>query len=199
MVVLGSVFLGDAHQYRLFPTTPPTSPPPIGDSPLRIQQQALRLPNTSYMSEIDDIDSSPQEHITPLPPEAEVIPSISPELSLELRLRWLEALLFGVRQELARESRGNRKPDETAKKATLLRRAEEIQQNLNSVIQSHEGIRKFMDRCEFPSRLSYSFRLHSNEIENRRAVRSIFNTSLLNIWHSECGFISISRDVFYRN
>lgn len=152
MVVLGSVFLGDAHQYRLYPTTPPTSPPPIGDSPLRIQQQALRLPNTSYMSEIDDdIDTAPQERTTALPPEAEIIPSISPELSLELRLRWLEALLFGVRQELAKESRGNRKldsKDETAKKASLLRRAEEIQQNLNSVIQNHEGIRKFMDRYE---------------------------------------------------
>lgn len=203
MVVLGSVFLGDAHQHRLFPTTPPTSPPPIGDSPLRIQQQALRLPNTPYMSDsIDDIDSSPQERIAPLPPEAEVIPSISPELSLELRLRWLEALLFGVRQELARESRGNRKldsKDEAAKRATLLRRAEEIQHSLNSVIQNHEGIRKFMDRCKFPSRLSYGFRLHSNEIENRRTVRPIFNTGLLNIWHSEYGSISISRDVFCRN
>lgn len=152
MVVLGSVFLGDAHQRRVFPTTPPTSPPPIGDSPLRVQQ-ALRVPDTSDMSELGDVN--PVQ--TQAQPQIERIPSISPELSLELRIRWLEALLFGVRQELTKESR-NRRSDEISrafkdglgigKNATLLRKAEEIQRKLNATIQSHEGVRKFMDRCE---------------------------------------------------
>ncbi|GJJ08398.1 hypothetical protein Clacol_002614 [Clathrus columnatus] len=165
MVVLGSVFLGDAHHHRIFPTTPPTSPPPVGNSPLRTQQQTLRVPSILDMAEVEDLDRPKTPITVPTPVESEsevkveanpIIPSISPELSLELRLRWLEALLFGVKQEVTKESRNKKvvedhaknSNDEISRDATLLRRAEDIQRSLNSVFQNNEGLKKFMDRYE---------------------------------------------------
>jgi len=85
-------------------------------------------------------DSNTKETTTP--------PSIiDPALSLELRLRWLEAILLGVRQD-AKDSRGKDKVVELKNGDTLLRVAEDIQRRLDAVVDSNDGLKRFMDSCE---------------------------------------------------
>jgi hypothetical protein len=64
---------------------------------------------------------------------------IDPLIALELRLRWLEALILGVKQDLGRPSL---KHGETVSKL-----AETVQRNLNKAVQGNEGLTKFMDQC----------------------------------------------------
>ena len=73
-------------------------------------------------------------------------PAITPELSLELRLRWLEALLYGVKQ----------KDKPLAKGETLLRNARQIQKRLDDIVQNNDSLRKFMDQCTRRSSASLS-------------------------------------------
>lgn len=143
MPVLGSVFLGDAHHHRVFSTTPPTSPPPPSGSPsFTFRAQQARADSTSAMDE-------PKLQVeAPLPAE------ISPEVSLELRLRWLEALLLGVRQDATREARkhateGRAAREDAQKRESLFRRAEEVQRRLDAIVASNEGVRRFMEHCLF--------------------------------------------------
>lgn len=90
--------------------------------------------------------------ISPIPnagssSKAPVPPSIDPELSLELRLRWLEVLLLGSKQEIPiaeLKERAGLKHDGT----TLVVKTEEIKKRLNGIVDNNDGLRKFMDRCE---------------------------------------------------
>ena len=66
---------------------------------------------------------------------------IDPFVALELRLRWLEALILGVKQDLGRP---NLKDGET-----VSRLAETVQRKLNKAIQNNEVLTKFMDQCMF--------------------------------------------------
>ena len=66
---------------------------------------------------------------------------IDPLLALELRLRWLEALILGVKQDLGRPSL---KHGESVSKL-----AETVQRNLNKAVQGNEGMTRFMDQCMF--------------------------------------------------
>lgn len=61
-------------------------------------------------------------------------------LSLELRLRWLEAILLGVKQ-------GGRRQD-LKHGETLVRAADDIQRRLNTVVDGHEGLRKFVQNYD---------------------------------------------------
>jgi len=65
---------------------------------------------------------------------------IDPLLALELRLRWLEALILGVKQGAI----SNLKHGET-----LSRLAEMVQQKLDKAVQGNEGLTKFMNQCIF--------------------------------------------------
>lgn len=89
--------------------------------------------------------------VTPLlqlePEPSSAPPIIDPALSLELRLRWLEALLLGVRQD-AKDRKGNDKVPELKPGETLVRLAEDVQRRLDGVIQSNEGLQRFMSKCE---------------------------------------------------
>src|ERR1700742_2412460 len=73
MNVLGSFFLGDAHHMRLISSTssPPGSPTPS----LSLHGQQQQYPGIGMGA------------------------AINPELSLELRVRWLEALVNGVKSD----------------------------------------------------------------------------------------------------
>jgi len=73
---------------------------------------------------------------TPSPPT-----KIDPLLALELRLRWLEALILGVKQDLGRAS--------LKQGETVSRLAETVQRNLNKAVQGNEGLTKFMNQCMF--------------------------------------------------
>ncbi|KAG6909044.1 hypothetical protein DXG01_002319 [Tephrocybe rancida] len=62
---------------------------------------------------------------------------IDPRLALDLRLRWLEALLVGV---------GGRKPGEEQQQTrhTLCRTAEDLQRRLDAVVASNDGLKRFL-------------------------------------------------------
>ncbi|GJE90320.1 hypothetical protein PsYK624_064490 [Phanerochaete sordida] len=73
-------------------------------------------------------------------------PSITPEVSLDLRLRWLETLLFGARQD-AQERRTSQVPPGKSN-ATLARGAEEVQRRLETIVQNSEGLKRFLEHYE---------------------------------------------------
>ena len=124
---IGSVFLGDVQRHRILSPTPPSSPDPVPTKKFVPAKQ----PSTSQKP-----------------------PTITPQLSLELRVRWLEALLYGVK---AKE-----KPLE--KGETLLRNAQQIQKRLDYLVQNNDSLRKFMYQCTCPP-------LH-------RAIQDVPNRSL---------------------
>jgi hypothetical protein len=111
--------------------------------------------------------SSEIEPVSPMP--------ISPAVSLELRVKWLEALLLGVRQET--KDTGNRAPEgkgakeETQKRLSLFRRVEDVQKKLDAAVASNEGLKRFMDHCTSTKKI---VRIMSDE-SSRRPICSLFN------------------------
>lgn len=109
---------------------------------------------------LDDVQSElSAEQPTPaaVTPLAQLEPStappvIDPVLSLELRLRWLEALILGVRQD-ARDRKGKDKVPELKHGETLIRLAEDVQQRLDNVIQSNDGLQRFMSKYDIHAHL----------------------------------------------
>jgi hypothetical protein len=103
---------------------------------------------------LDDVQSElsaeqPTAAVTPLA-QLELStapPVIDPVLSLELRLRWLEALLLGVRQD-ARDRKGKDKVPELKHGETLIHLAGDVQRRLNNVIQSNDSLQRFMSKCK---------------------------------------------------
>ncbi|KAI0925049.1 hypothetical protein AcW2_005746 [Taiwanofungus camphoratus] len=143
---IGSVFLGDVQrrQRLLSSSTPPSSPPP-------------HLSPSSMMSSFHDLDFDIPKETRPNVTR----PTVPPELSLDLRLRWLETLLYGSRSD-GHERKDRPKGPELKSGDTLTRRAEELQRKLDSVVQSNEGLRKFMDHYEQHAQfLTPSFALSS--------------------------------------
>lgn len=79
-------------------------------------------------------------------------PAIDPVLSLELRLRWLEALLLGVRQD-ARDRKGKDKVPELKHGETLINLAGDVQRRLDNVIQSNDSLQRFMSKYDLHAHL----------------------------------------------
>lgn len=136
---IGSVFLGDVQRQRILSTsTPPSSPPPLSthsSSPPVAPMSSLTHPEL-----LDDIDEEMQK-----PPS-----SILPEISLDLRLRWLETLLFGahpVSVQQSRKSVGSTTPD-AKNHVPLVRGVEDLQRRLATIVHSSEGLKRFMDHYE---------------------------------------------------
>jgi len=82
---------------------------------------------------------------------------IDPILALELRLRWLEALVLGVNQDLGRDRKGKAREEYSTATAaiaslkhgeTLSRLAEKVQQKLDKVVEGNEGLTKFMNQYD---------------------------------------------------
>jgi hypothetical protein len=103
---------------------------------------------------LDDVQSelSAEQPIAAMTPLAQLEPStappaIDPVLSLELRLRWLEALLLGVRQD-ARDRKGKDKVPELKHGETLIHLAGDVQRRLDNVIQSNDSLQRFMSKCK---------------------------------------------------
>ncbi|KAI0759202.1 hypothetical protein BD413DRAFT_289026 [Trametes elegans] len=134
MTAIGSVFLGDVQRQRvLSSSTPPSSPPPnLGSN---------GAPHSFSDVDLDDTDDNQPYHPAP--------PSISPALSLELRLRWLETLLFGAKHGAVEQAaKPGANIDKLKEGESLTRRAEELQRRLDSVVQNSDGLKRFMDRYE---------------------------------------------------
>lgn len=160
---LGSVFLGDVQRHRLLSTsTPPTSPPPPMSPGSTTVPQGFPA---DTIEEDSPVLVSPQLPAQVIPPEQTVEippPNVDPVQSLELRLRWLEALLYGVKPEGSapsrdRTSRHPRGPSVSGLNhdrrhglkngETLMRSAEEVKRRMDSVVDGNDGLRRFVDHC----------------------------------------------------
>jgi hypothetical protein len=93
-------------------------------------------------------------------------PHISPEVALQLRIRWLEAILLGVNDtdkktlkptgvvsSSKRENEDDDDEEETedeegSDEQTLIRRAEEIQRKLDAVVLKNDDISRFVETCQ---------------------------------------------------
>ncbi|KAF8074888.1 hypothetical protein FPV67DRAFT_1475339 [Lyophyllum atratum] len=133
MANLGSVFLGDFQRHRILSSTPPSSPPPGSPPPSSISSvfPALHPPPDPTTTKLEMIQPTPT--------------TIDPALALDLRLRWLEAILLGVKQD-ARDRKGKEreKPHELSDGETLCRIAEDLQRRLDAVIEGNDGLKRFV-------------------------------------------------------
>lgn len=77
-------------------------------------------------------------------------PSIPPALSLNLRIRWLETIIYGAKQDMKERQLPH---TNDPKYTTLMRRVEDLQRRLDAIVQSSEGLRRFMDHYEQHSHL----------------------------------------------
>ena len=101
----------------------------------------------SLSKEFSQATATATASLVPAPPT-----KIDPLIALELRLRWLEALILGVKQDSGRPSLKHGE--------TVSRLAEMVQRNLNKAVQGNEGMTKFMDQCMFSSFLFRSANVH---------------------------------------
>jgi len=144
---VGSVFLGDLQRLRNL-SSPPSSPPPTSTNTSHGAYNSL----PSHLSTDIDMESPPSEPERQTS-QATVPPAkIDPLLALELRLRWLDALILGVKQDLGRDRKG-REDYSTAianlkHGETLSRLAETVQQKLNKAVEGNEGLTKFMNQYD---------------------------------------------------
>ncbi|KAJ3481900.1 hypothetical protein NLI96_g7351 [Meripilus lineatus] len=101
----------------------------------------------SALNQFFDLSNSTQDlpREAPGPP-----PSVSPEVSLDLRIRWLETILFGAKQDTKDKQKalGNLRTHDS-----LVRGVEDIRRRLDTVVQSSEGLRRFMSHYEQHSHL----------------------------------------------
>jgi hypothetical protein len=151
MPAIGSVFLGDFQRHLMISSTPPSSPPPGNNgNTMSIAVASFQPPEDA----LDSVDDTESPHASPnasdsasfTPPLNQAPATIDPALSLELRLRWLEALLLGVRQD-SRDRKGKDKLSELKPGESLVHLAEDVQHRLNAVVESNDGLKKFMIQC----------------------------------------------------
>ncbi|KAG1860725.1 hypothetical protein DFJ58DRAFT_726001 [Suillus subalutaceus] len=159
MSAIGSVFLGDWQRHRIISSTPPPSSPPPSQLVHQMSVASASQSLEELMEPLDDVQSElsaeqPTATVTPLTQlePSTAPPAIDPALSLELRLRWLEALLLGVRQD-ARDRKGKDKVPELKHGETLIRLAEDVQRRLDNVIQSNDGLQRFMSKYDLHAHL----------------------------------------------
>jgi len=185
---VGSVFLGDIQRHRHLSSrsihsTPTSSPPNTAVSPVfSFQPQPNYVYGHSPSSprrsstlnnDIDiDMDSPSAAVVAPVTKtnesgtwllEARSKPGkIDPMLALELRLRWLEALILGVKQDLAKDKKGKTRKAEYASVSagrviasanlkrgeTLASLAQTVQQKLDKALEGNEGLKRFMEHCK---------------------------------------------------
>lgn len=145
-VNLGSVFLGDARRNRIFgssSSTPPTSP---------------RSPNAMSHSSTSNpaLPSSPPAiSLSSIAPETTKKSSIDPQTALELRLRWLEALLVGVKERDKERARERVKTPEWTRGESMLHLADELRGRLEALVAGNDGLKRFMDHCMYYSVLCF--------------------------------------------
>jgi hypothetical protein len=167
MAAIGSVFLGDIQQRLrlLSPTTPPSSPNPLHNN-------SSSTPSTTTMTAI--LTTGDQQRSSPLSAEKGKIredaaappPLVDPALSLELRLRWLEAILLGVGQDV-KSRRGKEKAYELKNGESLSKVADDIQRRLNGVVEESDGLKRFMEQCSFVlffNQFTHSFTLVTRSV-----------------------------------
>lgn len=175
---VGSVFLGDIQRHRHLSSpssrsahsTPTSSPPNTAVSGVfSLHARHLSSPRRLSVDDDLDIDMDPPEIVAPLNAEKKTNNEssgvqnvddsqpgkIDPVLALELRLRWLEALILGLKQDLTKgkgkeaeyASFGAAKTANLKRGETLVRLAQTVQQKLDKALEGSEGLKRFMDNC----------------------------------------------------
>lgn len=178
---VGSVFLGDLH-HRLHLSSPglsssPSSSPPstTGGSHAGVFPTNSSPPPslTTALETMEDVDRNSgsgdgarikgQQQQDGRDGVPHAPGKVDPVLALELRLRWLEALVVGMKQQdSGRDRKGKAREDsyagvsvEAAAAAAGLKHGETIshlteamQMEFNKVVDNSEGLRKFIDNCE---------------------------------------------------
>ncbi|KAF9047079.1 hypothetical protein BDZ89DRAFT_1058139, partial [Hymenopellis radicata] len=140
MASIGSVFLGDSKRIRvLSSSTPPSSPPPTSPSGVSIMSGMMSGMSSPHSP--PPPSASPQQPPQITSPIPNPPPPIAPELSLELRLRWLEAIVYGVKQD--RKGKAKLASDQT-----LLRAADGLQRKLDAAVQGNDGLKRFMSQYD---------------------------------------------------
>jgi len=146
MANIGSVFLGDVQRSRLRSSgstpgsTPPSSPPPAtftSRSPMHSPSTPTRATKTDSA-----FPDSVQEQ-----GKSAVHSHLTPTQSLELRVRWLEAILYGLRHDESLVGLNERKP-ELKRGETLIRAAEQTQQRMNDLASTYDVLRRFIGHYE---------------------------------------------------
>lgn len=154
MAHIGSVFLGDtvARRHRLLSSnsnsTPPSSPPPtagmsgvftgLPSPPLHSPHSPVH--SASHLSIVETND------YTATNKSSAVV--IDPAMSLELRLRWIEAIVLGVKQDNARDRKGKEREKQDLRAGeTMTRAAETLQRRLDTIVESNDGLKRFMNHC----------------------------------------------------
>ncbi|KAI0260092.1 hypothetical protein BC834DRAFT_902306 [Gloeopeniophorella convolvens] len=149
MATIGSVFLGDVQRNRLRSSgstpgsTPPSSPPPAITT-----TQGMMQPLPPSILEFDpEVDALPPQMAVPPQPAPAPQPPLAPAQSLELRVRWLEALLYGVKAEDTLARPGERHAS-LKRGDTVARAAERAQRRLGDLAGAHDPVRKFLAHYE---------------------------------------------------
>ena len=93
-------------------------------------------------------------------------PELSPAQSLELRIRWLEAILYGAQRDESLAGLRERKP-ELRRGETLIRAAEHAQRRMNDIANTYDVLRRFIGHCEsFSSPPAKLTALQTNSMHN---------------------------------
>jgi len=168
---VGSVFLGDIQQRHRHlssstHSSPPSSPPSTSIAAGVFAFSSSPPPTLATASEeIDSIDMDSFTGANKQPTSIndtndKIFPSspgkVDPVLALELRLRWLEALVLGMKQDTGKDRKGKAREFEyvgvSASAAanlkhgeTLTRLTETVQARLDKAIEGNEGLKRFMD------------------------------------------------------
>ena len=148
-------------------------PPSLASSPTSssspvVSSHAVTTASTIFMSEgtpRQELLRSPHENSTGsapasmadqqtflLPPSA-----IHPITSLELRVRWLEALVSGVNTVDGRSTKAEKSAKETswnAHRIGLLKQATEVQRQLDQIVSDNDQLRRFMGNCQSTTLMS---------------------------------------------
>ena len=114
-----------------------------------------------------------------MPPLPQLPPpkALDPAQALELRLRWLEALLFGVRA--GRDGKEKLVEKAGAGGETLVRSAGELQRRMDEIIQAHDSLRRFVDHCEcLSTTLERILESHNTSTHSHRSAA----WSLIDAW-----------------
>jgi hypothetical protein len=138
--------IGDVQPSRLRSSGSTPSPPPT----TRTYPVTTRLPTDSTQA---------REKLTPQP-------ELSAAQSLELRIRWLEAILYGAQRDESLAGLRECKP-ELRRGETLIRAAEHTQRRMNDIANSYDVLRRFIGHCEpFSSPPAKLTTLQTNSMRN---------------------------------
>lgn len=145
MANIGDVQRSNSRSSESTPgSTPPSSPPPVEHT----SRGATRLDSTQAWEK-----PTPQ-------------PELSPAQSLELRIRWLEAILCGAQRGESLTSLKEHKP-ELRRGETLIRAAEHVQRRMNDIANTYDVLRRFIGHCElFSSPLAKLITSQTNSMRN---------------------------------